>query len=100
MEQKYEELIKYSDPEYVYEKFNRWGLNNRADLYLSTRKDKKYMVIMKDTNKKIHFGQMGYEDYSKHKDELRMMKFQNRNRRWASAIEYTPAWLSFYLLWT
>lgn len=94
------EILLYSDPEYVFEKFNRWGLNKRADLFLSTRKDKKYMVIMKDTNKKIHFGQMGYEDYTKHKDEKRMMKFQNRNRKWAASIEYTPAWLSFYLLWT
>ena len=56
---------------------------------------------MKDNpRKKIHFGQMGYEDFTKTRDEWKRLKFQNRNRRWASAIEYTPSWLSFYLLWT
>ena len=97
--EKEQEILLYSDPEYVLNKFNKWGLNKRADLFLSTRKDKKYMVIMKDTGKKIHFGAMGYEDYSKHKDEWRRLKFQNRNRKWAAAIQFTPAFLSFYLLW-
>ena len=97
--EKEQEILLYSDPEYVLNKFNKWGLNKRADLFLSTRKDKKYMIIMKDTGKTIHFGAMGYQDYSKHKDEWRRLKFQNRNRKWAAAIQFTSAWLSFYLLW-
>jgi hypothetical protein len=62
------ELYKYSDPEEV---------NRRADeLYLpgpvhpSSRKDKKYMIF--DGTRMVHFGQMGYEDATHHKNQKRI----------------------------
>ncbi len=42
-------------------------LGKNAKLLKSTRKNKKYM-IKDDNGKLIHFGEMGYEDYTKHKD--------------------------------
>ena len=95
MNSKLNELYKYSDPEEV---------NRRADeLYLpspvhpSSRKDKKYMIF--DGTRMVHFGQMGYEDATHHKNQKRIDNFRKRNRRWASAPNWTPAWLSYHLLW-
>ena len=67
-------------------------------MYLSTSKHKKYMVF-NEQGKKIHFGSMLYQDYTKHKDKKRRENFRNRNKRWADADKYIPAHLSFYLLW-
>lgn len=70
-----------------------------VDLYESTRKDKKFMVQNPD-GKWIHFGQKGYEDWHSHKDPLRRERFRQRNKRWAEAEKWTPAHLSWYVLWT
>jgi len=91
---KLQELRNYSDPEYVMNKAKMMGLN---PVYESSRKDKKYMVF--DGHKMIHFGQMGYEDYTKHYDEMRRTRFRNRNKRWQHSSKYSPAWLSWFLLW-
>ena len=94
---KYQELKKYSNPEYVMMKANEMGLN---PVQVSTRKDKKYMVY--NSNKKlVHFGQFKppYEDYTYHGDLKRRNNFRKRNIKWAYAPKYSPAWLSFYLLW-
>jgi len=69
------------------------GLN---PVYESSRKDKKYMVF--NGTKMIHFGQFGYEDYTKHGDEKRRDNFRKRNMKWAHARKYSPAWLSYWLL--
>jgi len=55
--------------------------------------------MISDGHKIIHFGQMGYEDYTKHKDENRRNNFRIRNRRWAHQPKYTAGWLSYNLLW-
>ena len=47
----------------------------------------------------VHFGQMGYEDYTIHKDEKRRELFKKRNHKWETAEKYSPAWLSYYLTW-
>ena len=87
-------INKYSNPSIVMKKAKELHLN---PIQLSTRKDKKYMVS--DGKKLIHFGQMGYEDYTKHHDEKRRELFRKRNNKWATAEKYSPAWLSYYLLW-
>ena len=91
---KLDQLREYSDPEYVMAKAQELGLN---PVHESSRKDKKYMIF--DGQKMIHFGQMFYEDATKHHDERRIMNFRNRNHKWANAPIYCAAWLSFYLLW-
>jgi len=91
---KLKELRSYSDPEYVMNKAKMMGLN---PVHESSRKDKKYMVF--DGNKMIHFGQMGYEDASKHHDLERVNRFRKRNWKWQFEPKYSPAWLSWFLLW-
>jgi len=91
---KLEELRKFSDPEYVMQKAQMMGLN---PVHESSRKDKKYMVF--DGRKMIHFGQMGYEDATKHHNLDRVNRFKKRNWRWQFEPKYSPAWLSWFLLW-
>ena len=92
------DLVKISSPKEVYRKFLELRYDKYTYIYVSTRKDKKYMVIHPITNKKIHFGST-MEDYTKHKDDIRRNAFLKRNAKWANADKYTPANLSYTLLW-
>jgi len=87
------DIYDYSNPDEVLKKARKMGL----EIELSSRKDKKYMVY--DGKKWIHFGQMGYADFSKHKDRHRRDLFRTRNHKWADAEPFSPAFLSYYLLW-
>jgi hypothetical protein len=91
---KEQEILKYSNPKTVFNKYqNLYG----GEIRLSTRKDKKYMIW--HNGKWIHFGQMSYQDYTKHQDMKRRDLFLKRNKRWAQMGKYTPAYLSYHLLW-
>ena len=56
-------------------------------------------MVFDEKGKKIHFGSIIHEDYTKHQDKQRRKNFRNRNRGWKDAEKYTPAHLSYYLLW-
>jgi hypothetical protein len=72
---------------------------NGIELYESSRKDKKFMI--QDPNGKwVHFGQKGYEDWHSHKDPVRLERFRKRNKKWADAEKWTPAHLSWFVLWS
>ena len=71
---------------------------NNVTLYTSTRKDKKFMVLNPE-GKRIHFGQLGYDDYHTEKDEEKRKRFLQRNARWKTAEKWTPAHLAYYVLW-
>lgn len=91
------DIDSYSDPQEVLRKTRKY-FGKDTELYLSTRKNKKYMI--EDNNgKMIHFGLYPYEDYTKHKDKKRRDAFKKRNAKWANADKYTPAYMSYYLLW-
>jgi hypothetical protein len=93
---KYLELQKYSNPTIVLQRAeDLFGPN--IQLQVSTRKNKKYMIYL--NNHWRHFGQMYYEDYTKHLDEVRRENFRTRNNEWKNYDYYTPAFLSYYLLW-
>lgn len=96
---KAEEILNYSNPQIVRQMADHY-IGKDVDLYYSSRKDKKYMV-QDPTGKWIHFGTMKppMEDYTKHLDERRRDLFRRRNHRWASADKWTPAFMSYYLLW-
>lgn len=95
---KEEDIKLYSNPNQVYKDAKKlYGKNVEFDL--STRKDKKYMIKNPNTNKWVHFGQMYYEDFSKHKDIKRMERFRIRNHKWADVDRYSPAYMSYHLLW-
>ncbi len=86
-------LSDFSDPELVQRRADWHGIT----VYPSTRKNKKYMVFA--NNRHVHFGAMGYQDFTKHNDEARRHRFQARNIHWADAAPLSASWLSYYLLW-
>ena len=90
-------ICEVSDPELVLKQLKKY-YGDKADLYLSTSKNKKYMVF-NEQGKKIHFGDLRYVDYTKTKNKLKRDSFRNRNKKWKDADKYTPAHLSYYLLW-
>jgi hypothetical protein len=90
-------LSDYSDIEEVQKKAKRYL---GKEVQPSTRKGKKFMVF--DGNKWIHFGQMGYEDFTKHKDPLRRERYRKRafniKGNWRDN-KYSPNNLSINILW-
>ena len=74
--------------------------NIASDLYISNRKNNKFCVINPNTNKKIHFGNINYQDYTYHQDKERLRKFKIRNNNWATAPKYSASYLSYWILWS
>ena len=94
------ELAKYSTPSIVQSRANAY-FGHKVPVYPSTRKQKKYQI--QDPNGKwIHFGQMGYEDYTKHKDKERRKRYLTRatkiHGQWKHNV-YSPNNLAIHLLW-
>ena len=91
-------IYDVSNPDTVFRKAKEiYG--DDVELYFSTHKDKKYMIRNPETGKFIHFGAMGMTDYTKHRDEGRRWRFQQRNKKWKDADPYSPAFMAYYLLW-
>ena len=70
-------------------------------LQKSTRLTKKYMVTV--DGKTIHFGAMGYSDYTKHKDPDRMKLYNNRHKTredWSKAGIETAGFWAKWILWS
>ena len=57
-----------SNPDVVLKRAKRL-YGNDVQIYFSTHRDKKYMIINPITGKKIHFGSSLYQDYTKHGDD-------------------------------
>ena len=91
------EINKVSNPDKVKKNLEKY-YGKDVEIYLSTRKGKKYMVVNKE-GKKVHFGDVNYADYSKHLDKDRQKSFFNRNHKWKDSKPYTASHLSYYLLW-
>lgn len=92
------EIKKYSNPKKVF-KLAKDLYGDDVEIELSTRKDKKYMILNPNNNKWVHFGQYGYEDFTKHQDIERRDNFLKRNKKWENMGEYTPAFMAYHLLW-
>ena len=72
-----DDIWMYSDPKRAQAKaFEIYGPT--AILYRSKSKNKKY-YIENPEGKNINFGQMGYEDYTKHRDPARRLNYLNRS---------------------
>jgi len=75
-----------------------------ATLKDSTRKNKKYMIMLTDgiSKKTIHFGQKNASDYTKHKDDKRKANYITRhksNENWTkNGIDSAGFW-SRHLTW-
>ena len=75
-----------------------------TELRQSTRKGKKLAVLYQ--GKLIHFGALGYEDYTIHHDEERRASYRKRHKaillrdgRPAYTVKTQPAYWSWHLLW-
>jgi len=95
---KEKEVLKYSNPDIVWTKLQEYSPN--MPLFFSNRSDKKYMLIIDD--KPIHFGQMGYEDFTKHQDAIRRDRYLKRANnikgKWKDN-KFSPNNLAINLLW-
>jgi hypothetical protein len=93
-------MEQYTNPIIVKRQFNKFGYKkDGSDLKQSTRKGKKWMVFNPNTQKWVHFGALGYEDYTVHKDKERRKKYHQRMGRFSNADKYSPGYLSLVLLW-
>jgi hypothetical protein len=94
-----EEINKVSNPHIVLELLHEYYGKDK-ELLISTRKNKKYMV--KNNNKYIHFGDIRFEDFTKHNDLERRTNYLKRSSKikgeWTKDI-YSPNMLSIILLW-
>jgi hypothetical protein len=98
---KEKEIQQYSNPKKVYEKAKSY-LGQNVEIELSNNPHKKYMVLDPHTNKWVHFGQMGYEDFTKHLDPVRRHNYLQRTAfmkgNWRMN-KYSPNNLSRCILW-
>ena len=93
-------IYKFSNPIEAQRQANKY-LEKQAIIYRSTNKNKKYSIIDKD-GKIVHFGQMGYEDFTKHLDKDRRKNYLTRSGKilgdWQKN-KYSPNNLSREILW-
>ena len=99
---KLEQLKKVSNPKEVIKNAQQYFNDPDIKVYLSNRKNKKYAIYDKINKKLVHFGQMGYMDYTMHKDDKRRQNYLSRASNikgdWKDNI-YSPNNLSINLLW-
>ena len=95
-----EKICEVSNPKMVLKQLEKY-YGDEVDLYLSTSKNKKYMVFNED-GKKVHFGSILYQDYTKHKDKKRRLNYLKRasniKGNWRQN-QFSPNMLSIILLW-
>jgi hypothetical protein len=93
-------MDQFTNEKIVRKQFNKFGYKkDESQLKQSNRKGKKYMVLDPNTGKWVHFGAIGYEDYTKHQDKERRKKYHSRMGRFQTAYKYSPGYLSLVLLW-
>ena len=77
-------------------------LGDDAVLFTSPKVDKKYRIYNPKKEKWVDFGQMGYEDFTKHQDLNRRQRYLNRatniKGKWRED-KYSPNNLSIHILW-
>ena len=96
------QLLEISNPREVIKNAVKYFNDPNIKVYLSTKKDKKYMVQNPNTKKMVHFGQVGYEDYTKHKDPIRRDAYLARATKIKGSWifnRYSPNSMSIHLLW-
>jgi hypothetical protein len=92
-------LWEFSNPKEVYKKGKEY-INQIV--YKSNKPKKKYMIFDNINNKWIYFGLLDYEDYTKHKDYDRMIRYRKRatniKGNWKDN-PFSPNNLSINILW-
>jgi hypothetical protein len=94
-------IKKFSNPIVVNRRWKKYKDKNASDLMLSPDPEKKYMIFTPD-NRIVNFGQMGYEDFTKHLDPIRRKAYLARSTAikgdWKND-KYSPNNLAINLLW-
>ena len=70
-------LLTYSNPKQAQRMAYKY-LGTTAKLYPSNNSHKKYKIFDPINKKWVHFGQIGYEDFTKHKDKNRRKNYLTR----------------------
>ena len=96
------EILKWSEPLIAQANAYKY-LGNDAKIYFSNRKGKKYKIFNPNTNKFVHFGAIGYQDYTKHQEPRRRERYlaraTNTKGQWRND-PYSPNNLSINILWS
>jgi hypothetical protein len=91
----------YSNPKIAQRKAYQY-LGKTAKLYPSNNRVKKYKICDPKNKKWVHFGQIGYEDYTKHKNQKRRKMYLKRatsiNGKWKNN-KYSANNLAIHILW-
>jgi len=98
IKEKLEKIDKVSNIKKVLKNMKKYKIE--SNLFISPRKNAKFYVIDPSTNKKIHFGNINYQDYTFTGDKEKLRKFKIRNHKWETAPKYTSRYLSYFLLWS
>jgi hypothetical protein len=93
-------ILKYSNPTEIFRKAKRY-IGKTAKIGFSTKREKKYMIETPD-GRIVHFGQMSYQDYTRHADKTRRKNYLTRTAKirgdWKKD-KYSPNNLARNLLW-
>ena len=94
-------LLKYSNPKQAQRMAYKY-LGKTAKLYPANNPQKKYKIYDPKNEKWVNFGQIGYEDFTKHKDKTRRKNYLTRTKfmrgDWKSN-PYSAIILSREILW-
>ena len=82
-------LLKYSNPRTAQRMAYKY-LGKTAKLYPANNPHKKYKIYDPKHNKWINFGQIGYEDYTKHKDKHRQKSYLTRTAKMRGQWKRNP----------
>ncbi len=92
-----EKICDVSNPEVVLKQLENIMETRLICIYLLLKTRNTWYSMNKV--RKYIFGDLRYADYTKTKNKLKRDSFRNRNKKWKDADKYTPAHLSYYLLW-
>ena len=94
-------LLLHSDPYLAQEKAQKY-LGCDALLYISDKKNKKYMILNSHTKKWVHFGDLRYVDWTRSQNEQKRQHYLKRTAHIKGEWEkdkYSPNNLSMNILW-
>ena len=98
---KFKKLFLYSNPTQAQKMAYKYA-GKTAKLYPSTNSKKKYDIFDPIHHKWIHFGQLGYEDFTKHHNLKRRKNYLTRSAKISGKWQnnkYSPNNLSRNILW-
>ena len=74
-------IWKYSNPIIAQNKSYKYLGKKKGKIYRATNKNKKYIIYDDINNHYVSFGQMKYEDFTKHKSRKRRKNYLTRSAK-------------------